>query len=166
MSGRIVSGVHGLPLAVCLLFASCLGWEWQPGVSVEYGEGKGLGMDWQTGGDMFVTETQPWWGIGFTIAYIPPTRLLAEDLLPITGALDRLSPKESGSSTEESLEMTEPEHRWILSWLTTLPLLMQLSILAFVAAIAWINRSNLRRAGSKLLSLLPGRSEKNSAPES
>jgi hypothetical protein len=116
-------------------------------------------------GDRLVSEDQPWWAAGFTLTLVPPTRLLAEDLLPITGALRKLAP-ESGSSTEESLEMTEPEHRWILSWFTGLPLLLQLSLLAFVAAIAWLNRETLRRAGKKLLSLMPGRGNGRAPTES
>lgn len=166
MSGHVPSRAHGFVLGACLLFASCAGWELQPGIYTEYGEGKGLGMDWMSAGDMFVTEDQPWWAAGVTLTLVPPTRLLAEDLLPITAGLSRLAP-ESDSSTGEKLEMVEtPEHRWILGWIAELPPLLQLSLLAFVAAIAWINRANLRRAGSKLLSLLPGRGEKDSAPES
>lgn len=152
-----MSGVHGVLLSVCLLFAGCAGWELQPGIYTEYGEGVGLGVDWMDSGDRLVSEDQPWWAAGFTLTLVPPTRLLAEDLLPITSAIDRMGWEWDSSTVEESLEMTEPEHRWILSWFTQLPTLLQLALLTFVAAIAWLQRENLKRAGRKLLSLMPGR---------
>jgi hypothetical protein len=158
MGRHILSGVHGKLLGVCLLFTGCVGWEWEPAVYTEYGEGVGLGVDWMDSGDRLVSEDQPWWAAGFTLTLVPPTRLLAEDLLPITGALGRLRVEEADSSTGDTLEMTDTaEHRWIMSWFTTLPLFLQLALLTFLAAIAWLQRENLKRAGRKLLSLMPGR---------